>query len=159
MLEAEAFSTYEFHKKILDSHRAEEYTREVTKAIRKVNKAYSQKFNEKAALPQFFTVTKKNDEGLQYKKNGSRRRALIGREAADAQDQALRRQTRAKQTKKKRKDKFIQQSQMEKNSQGASAFSQSIWPEEDRESFSLTPSLTQQLKPKGLVRDGVCNGV
>ncbi len=56
MLEAEAFSAYEFHKKIPDSHRAEEYTREVTKAIRKVNKAYSQKFNEKAALPQSFAV-------------------------------------------------------------------------------------------------------
>ncbi len=155
MLEAEAFSAYEFHKKIPDSHRAEEYTREVTKAIRKVNKAYSQKFNEKAALPQSFTVAKKNDEGLQYKKNGSRRRALTGREAADAQDQALRRQTRAEQIEKERRDKFVQQSQMEKNSQGASAFSQSIWPEEGRESSSLTPSLTQQPKPRGLVRDGV----
>ncbi len=44
---------------------------------------------------------------------------------------------------------------MEKNSQGASAFSQSIWPEEGRESSFLTPSLTQQLKPRDLVRDGV----
>ena len=35
LLEAEAFSAYEFHKKISEAHRAEEYTREVTKAISK----------------------------------------------------------------------------------------------------------------------------
>ncbi len=86
LLEAGAFSAYEFHKKIPEAHRAEEYTKELTKAISKVNRAYKQKYNEKAALPQSFTVAKKDDEGLQYKKNGSRRRALTGREAADVED-------------------------------------------------------------------------
>ncbi len=155
LLEAGAFSAYEFHKKILEAHRAEEYTRELTKAISKVNRAYGQKYDEKAVLSQSFTVAKKDDEGLQYKKNGSRRRALTGREAADVEDQALRRQIRKNQLEQERVEKFAQRSQMEKNSQIASAFSQAIWPEEDRESSSLTSSLTQQRKSRGLVRDGV----
>ena len=51
MLEAEVFSAYEFHKKIPEAHRAEEYTREVTKAFQRVNRAYDQTYN-KSALPQ-----------------------------------------------------------------------------------------------------------
>ncbi|KAF6233533.1 hypothetical protein HO173_008264 [Letharia columbiana] len=109
LLEAGAFSAYEFHKKIPEGHRAEEYTREVTKAIQRVNRVYGQKYNEKAALPQSFSVAKKDDEGLQYKKNGSRRRALTGREAADAEDQTLRRQVRKDANEKRDNKKFAEQ--------------------------------------------------
>ena len=90
MLEAEAFSVYDFHKKISEAHRAEEYTREVMKAIRRVNRAYDQKYDG-SALPQSFAVPKKNDENLTFKKNESRRRALTGREAADAEEVGKRR--------------------------------------------------------------------
>lgn len=40
MLETEVFSAYKFHQKISEARRAEEYTREITKAIQRVNRAY-----------------------------------------------------------------------------------------------------------------------
>ena len=46
MLEIEAFSVYKFYKKISKAYRAKEYTREITKAIQRVNKAYDQKYIE-----------------------------------------------------------------------------------------------------------------
>ena len=91
MLKVKAFSAYEFHKKISQGYRAEEYTREVIKAIQKVNKVYAHKYDKKTSLSQLFIVTKKNNVSLKYKKNESRRYVLIGREAADQEDQVLRR--------------------------------------------------------------------
>ena len=153
LLEAGAFSAYEFHKKIPEAYRAEEYTREVTKAIQKVNKAYGQKYDEKASLPQSFTVAKKNDESLKYKKNGSRRRALTGRDAADQEDQALRRKTRADEIEKERNEKFAEQQRIDKGKEKetVSDFSQFVWPDERREPSSST----QQKDPEGGVGDGL----
>ena len=158
MLEAGAFSAYEFHKKIPQGHRAEEYTREVTKAIQKVNKAYAHKYDKKTPLPQLFTVAKKDDVGLKYKKNGSRRRALTGREAADQEDQALRRQARADEIEKERREKFAEQQRVDqqridetRQPETVSAFSQFVWPNEGREPSSST----QQKNPEGDVGDGL----
>ena len=40
MLEAGASEVYRLHKKIPEAHRAEEYAREMAKAIEKVNQAF-----------------------------------------------------------------------------------------------------------------------
>ena len=145
LLEAGASSAYEIHSKIAEGHRAEEYTREVTKAIQKVNRVFNEKY-EKTPLPQSFTVAKKNDDALKYKKNGSRRRALTGREAADEEDRELRRKTRAEDIDKARKEKHTEQIRKDRERQSPSvftrqtpsAFSQQIWPDESREPSSST---------------------
>lgn len=112
MLKAEAISAYDFHKKIPEAHRAEEYTREIMKAIQGVNRAYDQKYDG-SALPQSFAVAKKNDENLTFKKNESRRRALTGREAADAEDLAKRRRIPANELEIARKEKHAEQIQID----------------------------------------------
>lgn len=112
MLEAEAFSAYDFHKKIPETHRAEEYTREIMKAIQRVNRAYDQKYDG-SVLPQSFAVAKKNDENLTFKKNESRRHALSGREAADAEDVAKRRRIPANELEIARKEKHAEQIQID----------------------------------------------
>lgn len=156
ILKAKAFSAYEFHKKISQGHRAKEYTREVIKAIQKINKVYAYKYNKKTFLSQLFTVAKKNNVSLKYKKNKSRRRALTGREAADQEDQALRRQIRADEIEKERREKFAEQQRVDqqridetRQPETISAFSQFVWPNKERESSSST----QQKNPKGDVRD------
>ena len=85
--------------------------------------AYDQKYNG-SALSQSFAVAKKNDENLTFKKNGSRRRALTGREAADAEDVAKRRQIRANKLEIARKEKHAERIQLD--TQPVSAFSQEI---------------------------------
>ena len=88
-----------------------------------MNRAYDQKYDG-SALPQSFAVIKKNDENLTFKKNGSRRRTLTGREAADAEDVAKRRQIRANELEIARKEKHAKRNQLE--TQPVSAFSQQI---------------------------------
>ena len=106
-MKAGVSSAYEVHSKISEGHRAEEYTREVSKAIQKVNRVFGEKY-VKTPLPQSFTVAKKDDEALKYKKNGSRRRALTGREAANEEDRELRRKIRAEEIDKARTEKYTE---------------------------------------------------
>ena len=44
MMKAEAFEAYELHKNILEGHRAEDYARELTKEIQKMNRTYNEKY-------------------------------------------------------------------------------------------------------------------
>ena len=149
LLEAGASSAYEVHGKILEGHRAEEYSREMSKAIQKVNRAFGEKY-EKTPLPQSFVVAKKNDEALKYKKNGSRRRALTGREAADEEDRELRRKLRAEEIDKARAEKYTEQIRKDEERQPPSDFSQQIWPDESRETLSLTH---KSIPPGNVVSD------
>ena len=100
MLEANAFSTYEYLKEIPDSHRAEEFAKEMAKATQGVIGAYDEKYNQEPALAQSFAVAKKN---------GSRRRARTGREAADAGDVGARRRIRAEAIEEERRKKDAEQ--------------------------------------------------
>ena len=142
MLEVEAFSAYEFHKKISEAHRAEEYTREVTKAIQIVNRACDQKYDG-SALPQSFAVITKNDENLTFKMNESRRRTLTEREAADAEDVAKRHQIRANELEIARKEKHAERIQLD--TQPVSAFHSKCGLREI-ETFFLT-SLRRRFRP------------
>lgn len=137
MLEEGAYSAYQFHGDISQGHRAEEYAREMTKAMKRVDRMFEQKYQEGSMLPSSFAVAKKNDENLTFKKNGSRRRALTGREAADADDLAARRRVRADAIDKERQEKHAEIMRTDKLP--VSAFSQEMWPEENRE-----PSLTNR---------------
>ncbi len=100
--------------KIPDSHRAEEFAKEMTKATQGVIRAHDQKYNQGPALAQSFAVAKKNNENLTYKKNGSRRRALTGREAAYAEDVAARRRIRVEAIEEERRKKHAEQIEIDK---------------------------------------------
>ena len=147
LMEAGAFDAYELHKKIPESHRAEEYARDITKAIQKVNHAYNNK--PEVTLPQSFAVARKDKANLTYKKGGSRRRALTGREAADAEDMATRRGIRAAEIEEERKKRYAEQINIDQ--EPISEFSQQIWPREHREPSLAIEGVTnlEELIPTG----------
>lgn len=91
LLHSAAYQAIEFHKSIADIHRGEEYARDYTRVMEKLNKKWKEKELARPSLPTTFPDEIRANENLTYKKGGSRRRAYTGREAAEANEAEQRR--------------------------------------------------------------------
>lgn len=97
-----AYEAIDFHKSIANTHRVEEYARDYTRVMEKLNKKSKAKELARPSLPTTFPAKVWPNENLVYKKGGSRRRAYTGREAAEA-NEAEQRRARRKDSKKETK--------------------------------------------------------
>ena len=86
LMESSAIQSIDYQSSIVDSHEAENYAREYQKLTDKFNKKWKQKELTKQLIPSTFPDPIPSSKNLMYKKSkdNARKRALTGREAADA---------------------------------------------------------------------------
>ena len=92
-----AHDALDFHKSIADAHRTEEYARDCTRIMGKLNKQWEKKELARSYIPTTFPDEIRPKDNLVWKKGGSRRRAYTGREVAEAEE-AKQRQTKRKES-------------------------------------------------------------
>ncbi len=90
LLEYTVYQSLDFHKTIQDSHRAEEYARDYSPIMAKLNKKWQEKEPARPSIPTSFPDPLPSGHSHPRFKKGNRRR-MTGRELAE-KEEALKRQ-------------------------------------------------------------------
>lgn len=94
LLQSTALQSLDFHKSIFDAHCAEEYARDYSQVMEKLNKKWQEKEFARPSVPTTFLDPLPTGNTKSTMKRKSRRR-FTGREAAE-QEEAIKRRTKRK---------------------------------------------------------------
>lgn len=107
LLQSTALQSLDFHKSISDAHRTEEYARDYSRVMEKLNKKWQEKEFARPSVPTTFLdpLPTGNTKSTMKKKSGRR---STGREAAE-QEEAIKRRTKRKMSiERARQEKYNQ---------------------------------------------------
>ena len=107
LLHSTALSSLDFHKSIQNSHRAEEYARDYSRMMEKLNKKWQEKEMARPMVPTTFSepISTGNTKASMKKKTGRR---FTGHEAVE-QEEAIKRRTKRRQSiERARREKYAE---------------------------------------------------
>lgn len=105
LLEHTAHQSLDFHKSIQDSHRAEEYARDYSRIMAKLNKKWQDKELVRPSIPTSFPDPLPSEQSDAKFKKGKGRR-MTGRELAEKEEALKRRERRRLSIERARREKY-----------------------------------------------------